>query len=65
MMSRCSLTVLALGLSAGAITILALPDIRWVPLSSQKNQLPVPGQSTQQARILVPLSYRNLHKAGL
>src|SRR5205085_8220939 len=52
-MPRRSLYTLALVLCAGALTLTALPDIRWVQLSSKKGQLPVPGESTQQTGLLV------------
>ena len=52
-MWRRSMTGLVAAVSAGALTILALPDIRWVQLSSKKHELPVPGESTQQTGILV------------
>src|SRR5690349_14162262 len=52
-MSRRSVAVLALALGAGTLTIVALPDIHWVQLSSKKHELPTPGESTQQTGILV------------
>ena len=52
-MSRRSLSALALVLGAGVFTLFAVPEIRWVQLSSKKGQLPVPGESTQQTGILV------------